>query len=380
MISIHCTQCKQLLEMDDAFAGGVCRCQYCGTIQTVPRKRNGGSGSKSKGSSSSKALYKRGSGDSGVVEGAGAPAGATGTKGGSSPGTGLDELAQAVATSSGLTRGSLSKPPPKPRSGSGSTGTTAADENGSAAPPARPGPRRQSAKLPLMIAGGVVAVLLLGAGLHFALKSSAPPANPTGKGGTTNNQGGNGATGAPQSPTEEVKPVGPSFAGVSLPVGSVVYLIDRSQANDDVLDTVKEAVYRSARSLGPERKFQVILWHHTDEGTFAYPDNGLAPATKEQVDAAKKRLEDVVSYGTTDLKQTMVKAMQSHPDVILIMTAKGFQLEHENVAAVREVMQGAATQVHTFSLGEAESATLKQIADEHNGDYREVPYKRLLIR
>ena len=36
MISITCTHCKTLLEMDDAFAGGVCRCQHCGTIQTVP--------------------------------------------------------------------------------------------------------------------------------------------------------------------------------------------------------------------------------------------------------------------------------------------------------------------------------------------------------
>jgi hypothetical protein len=36
MISLSCTSCKKLLEIDDAFAGGVCRCQYCGTIQTVP--------------------------------------------------------------------------------------------------------------------------------------------------------------------------------------------------------------------------------------------------------------------------------------------------------------------------------------------------------
>ena len=36
MISVICTQCRARLEMDDAFAGGVCRCQYCGTIQTVP--------------------------------------------------------------------------------------------------------------------------------------------------------------------------------------------------------------------------------------------------------------------------------------------------------------------------------------------------------
>ena len=36
MISLTCTSCKKTLEIDDAFAGGVCRCQFCGTIQTVP--------------------------------------------------------------------------------------------------------------------------------------------------------------------------------------------------------------------------------------------------------------------------------------------------------------------------------------------------------
>ena len=36
MISLTCTSCKRALEIDEAFAGLVCRCQYCGTIQTVP--------------------------------------------------------------------------------------------------------------------------------------------------------------------------------------------------------------------------------------------------------------------------------------------------------------------------------------------------------
>src|SRR5215204_44395 len=39
MISITCTNCQTLLSIDDAFAGGVCRCQHCGTIQTVPAQR-----------------------------------------------------------------------------------------------------------------------------------------------------------------------------------------------------------------------------------------------------------------------------------------------------------------------------------------------------
>src|SRR3954465_1249324 len=36
MISLTCTSCQTTLSIDDAFAGGVCRCQHCGTIQTVP--------------------------------------------------------------------------------------------------------------------------------------------------------------------------------------------------------------------------------------------------------------------------------------------------------------------------------------------------------
>src|SRR5207237_1537617 len=37
MIRINCTNCKAQLSIDEAFAGCVCRCQYCGTIQTVPK-------------------------------------------------------------------------------------------------------------------------------------------------------------------------------------------------------------------------------------------------------------------------------------------------------------------------------------------------------
>src|SRR5437588_11849598 len=52
MISLTCTNCQAELEMDDAFAGGVCRCQHCGTIQTVPAKSAGAT-------ASSKALYQK---------------------------------------------------------------------------------------------------------------------------------------------------------------------------------------------------------------------------------------------------------------------------------------------------------------------------------
>src|SRR6478672_3397887 len=89
MISLTCTKCKATLEMDDAFAGGVCRCQYCGTIQTVPSRLQGTGRPSSPSATGQKALYA-GAGNT------------SGGMGGALPSSGLDDLATAVASSSGL--------------------------------------------------------------------------------------------------------------------------------------------------------------------------------------------------------------------------------------------------------------------------------------
>lgn len=96
MITITCTSCKKTLNIDDAFAGAVCRCQFCGTIQTVPAK-----GSVQKASSGAvkgpKTLFQN----------------KAQTPGG---GSGLDELAD-IVHSSGLSDSRLRKrpaPPPAP--------------------------------------------------------------------------------------------------------------------------------------------------------------------------------------------------------------------------------------------------------------------------
>src|SRR5947209_2645838 len=94
MIRINCTNCKAQLSVDEAFAGGACRCQYCGTIQTVPKHlKNAGD-----------------AGSSGAVVGAKAQAVAAGQQGGKALyakkgrvdtglSSGLDALADAVASS-----------------------------------------------------------------------------------------------------------------------------------------------------------------------------------------------------------------------------------------------------------------------------------------
>src|SRR5476651_291208 len=98
MISISCTNCKTVLSIDDAFAGGVCRCQHCGTIQTVPAKARDGAAVGATGQSigGMKSSYQNSDVGSG---------------------TGLDELAGIVVSSglssSRLTRKSKSEGKPK---------------------------------------------------------------------------------------------------------------------------------------------------------------------------------------------------------------------------------------------------------------------------
>jgi hypothetical protein len=122
VITLNCTSCQKTLEIDDAFAGGVCRCQYCGTIQTVPAKlRNSG-----KPASPAKTLY---------VKKARVPG---------QPSSGLDNLTDGVIPSSGLARGAL-------RSGN-------PNRAAHPAPPPPPPPPKKNL-LPLFVA--VSAALLL---------------------------------------------------------------------------------------------------------------------------------------------------------------------------------------------------------------------------
>src|SRR5690349_14260820 len=97
MISLTCAQCKAVLSVDDAFAGGACRCQHCGTIQTVPRHLKGGApgGATASGrATQSKTLYTKQA------------------RSGGQSSTGLEDLVGAV-TSSGLRSGRLRRESPE---------------------------------------------------------------------------------------------------------------------------------------------------------------------------------------------------------------------------------------------------------------------------
>jgi len=121
MISLTCTSCQKVLQIDDAFAGGVCRCQYCGTIQTVPSslKKNPGTASPA-----SKALYQR---------------------------------------KSRASRGQSAPPPPETAAAGAPPDEPKRETKlRAAAPVANPPPRDLRALRPVLIIAGVAVVLIIG--------------------------------------------------------------------------------------------------------------------------------------------------------------------------------------------------------------------------
>jgi len=357
MISISCTNCKTLLTIDDAFAGGVCRCQHCGTIQTVP------------------ARVREGSSSSGAVAQAAATIGKSKTlyqartrSGGPAPsGTGLDQLAEIIA-SSGLSSGNL----------------TAARKSAVQSSP--PAPKAQGNRV--IIAAAAVIILALVVVIVLLMRNKAPDTSasntPAPTGGQTvapsnanvPNPGvsrvnpKNGQNPTPNSQTPAVAtPSKPSFVGLDLSsAASVVYILDRGTATRDSLDDLRAATIRSIQSLGPGRKFQVMFW--TDGGSPPTFPAALQEATPENIDAVRASLGEIFAISTrTDFKTPFEKALAENPSVIILATGKGSQLDDSFVKTALDLRKAknSSAKIYTFSIGSPGDGKLLQTLAEKTG-------------
>ena len=363
MISITCTNCRTTLEMDEAFAGGVCRCQFCGTIQTVPSNLKAAAGA-AKSFYTAPAATGHGGGGGGGIS---AP-----------PNSGLDDLANAVSNSgSGLSGSGLrSRTPTPPTRTAGLNYQT----------PKAAGPNK------VLIGAAALILVLLGviAFLFLARSSTAPvagtPAGATGTpGGTTGTPGGGstvtpggGSTVTPGGGTAVVN-AGPNFCG--LPLGGdakIVYVIDRGNSTERLFDPVKFAVARSVETLGAGKQFAVVFWRRDGDADvpmadLSFPAAGLAAASADQASAFLQKSQDVSAGGATKIDEAMAEAVKRKPSTILIITAKG-DLNLGGVAAAVEKARGSTgIKVHAVTVGSADdNAVLKEVAAKSGGKYLSV--------
>jgi len=318
MISLTCTHCKTVLTIDDAFAGGACRCQHCGTIQTVPTKLKGNT---TAAATSGKALYRN-------------------KARGGSTGTGLDDLADAVL-SSGLSSSRL-----------------------------RQGSLSRKQFLTGFFTAMFAVIAVSAAVVYFVTRS-----NPT-RADNSNGQFQSPAAPAGSStPTIEAAkspaPKSPNFCGIPLDGQLIVYVLDRGDSSRDVFGDLKQACYKSIATLGPQRKFQVIFWNNGTDDSF--PTSSPTFATSDSIEAAKKTLDDIAPHGKTDITSAFTKAIAAHPNEVIIATAKAWDLDDSFVTSIQGLRGGSSAKVHTVALSDPGASTaLKRIAQNSGGEFRVV--------
>jgi hypothetical protein len=364
MIQINCTNCKSLLQIDDAFAGGVCRCRHCGTIQTVPKRLKAASLAASESETPSNAPSSKSlSSKRGFPE----PTGS---------GTGLDDLAGIVA-SSGLSSSRLQKK----------------------APPAPEKPRTIAwdRKIVAIVASaGVLIALLLGVIIFMAVHDR--PSDGGGDGppivATGNNKGAPPADGVPTGPGAGTPDAGriveppttklPNFLGEPLTEQTVTYVIDRGSSSfeGDRLNLIKAALLRSLASLGPERRFQVVFWTIEKGEVPAWPKTGTQLATPENIAAVQTFLEnEIYSHGATDPSAALTKALKSKPGVVVLVPIKPLAIDQavfsKQVLDLRRAANSDA-RFYCFSLDQTSWAPgLEQIAGVTGGPYKNVTLDKL---
>jgi hypothetical protein len=329
MINITCTSCKKVLSIDDAFAGGVCRCQFCGTIQTVPGK---GSAQKTaaSGIKGSKTLFENKARSAGSGIGSG---------------SGLDDLADIVQSSSGLSDSRLRKQPLPP-------------------------PPVAKNLTPVLGLAAAVIIILLIVVVVMAFRGTANQ-----KSASAPDPGVN-LPDRPPPPNANDAGRAPSFCGVPIDQSVVVYVIDNGSSSAEVLDAVKSALFKSIESLGPDRQFQVLFWN---PDTDSFP-TAIQPAfaVKENIDAARRKLQDVTAAGSTDPLASLQKAFAVDPGQIMLVTAKAGDLDDSLADQVAKLRGSSTAKIDCFAVnGVPGDKALARIAAQSGGKFVALPEAQL---
>ena len=323
MIRLTCNRCNAALQIDDAFAGSTCRCQHCGTIQTVPTPQSGGKRPASPTSSTSRTLYAESRR--------------------STAGSGLDQLAEVVTSSSGLRQARRSGAPAPPP--------------GAEQPPAGAGDRSQRTSL-LILLGAIVGVAVGGAAVVMLWKET-PAAAPVAH--------------EPAAPVV----VAPSFCGLQLNESPVVYLIDRGSSARESLGYVIDATLKSARTLGRDRKFQVLFWDNGQE-PISYPPTSPGFATDEIIAAAGRAMESATPFGRSDAAPAVRRASVVNPATVVLISAKGWELDESFVQSVLAARGQATFRIHAVSIGGSDSGeAMEKLAHATGGQYKPVTIAEL---
>lgn len=327
------------MTVDDGFAGGVCRCSGCGTIQTVPV-----GAAQMVGATSGEVIFEK----PGRV------------------GSNLDELGQ-IVSSSGL-------------AGSG----LVSNQRHLAQPPTN------RIIKPAAI-GGIIA-LLLAVGVLIGLSLRGSSEVPTKSPSTIEQNNSKSdeviATAPPKSddagkpvptPRSKVKNEPDRAASNITPTASiddidfskskvVIFLFDRGEATRPFVNPLRRSALGLAEKLGEGRKFQIIYW--TARSVTPLAPEVPQPPSQATIEETRTQLADVAIPRSTDIEPALEIALEGEPTDLIIASAKGWQLDEEFAKLVIDSAKPKSIRVHTIAFSNGpEAEALRQIASETGGQF-----------
>ena len=162
-------------------------------------------------------------------------------------------------------------------------------------------------------------------------------------------------------PTPDPKPTGPAYFGMKLTDPSVVFVIDRGSATHDSFEYMKMACLNALDSFQPDQKYQIVFWKlDKDKDPVVISPGAHAPrATRPNSPKTAKSLDDVTSFGQSDLRPALDKAFAAKPAAVVIATGK--PLDDGFVKTVMDARKGAAVKVHCLSM--VERSAMKPMQD-----------------
>jgi Na+-transporting methylmalonyl-CoA/oxaloacetate decarboxylase gamma subunit len=308
-LKIRCQECSKKISIDEAFAGGVCRCPYCKALTMVP-------GGETAASAGDRALRpdRPDRPDRPMTPG-GAPAAR----------------------------------PPAP----GAPARAAAPAHG--VPLARP--VMIQGVVTIVFMGMFIVMLVLAVFLYVYLskqQQQQPPAHPYGAPPV-----GVATTGASAVP---VSAADKGMLDMAL-TAPVVFVVDDGGGMIDAYDPAKEAVCHAIMNMG-DQGFNIVMLRSdtvktlTDSGWTTGGKGGLAKATA---------FFPLGVAGVGNLQAGLEKAIALGPKTVVLLTSKA----PEDVAAIIDKAKSGSVAICTVGIGADDAAeALKNLADKTGGQSR----------
>ena len=304
-VVVQCFHCNAVLELDEGFRGGVCRCSGCGSLLQVPKGERSPKGRRIRPAAPGSTPAAVEPTSPSTVPVADQPAPPPDQR---SPRADRRPSVDASGLSSGLRQVHKTRPI---STSSSKDNTKTVPEMPAAplsatSPPALPRNVRQNNKLlwTSLILIGVIAVVVIVLLVSYVLRpEEQPPAAQQGL------------------PTSQPAAREASFIGIPLTGRRIILSVDAAASMSDSFDYIRRGIARSAGRLADNQPILVTLW--TNDGLKRLPASGFGKGEafiKELTDS----LQSAAPEGASDAEKCMQETLglAGPGDQVIFITAK----------------------------------------------------------